>query len=119
MFMRTTSESLVRQVPLQILYTKHKGLFNLNRPYMKDLFQRNLSDYNLRSPSDLSVPSISQKTFGLKSIRYGGAFIWDHLPSNIKNAENIEIFKKLIKTWSDLQCKCAHFKYLNGTADHS
>ena len=86
---------------------------------MKDLFQRNVSNYNLRSINDLTVPRVNQTTFGLKSIHYEGAVIWNHLPNNIKNADSTETFEKLIKTWRGPQCKFEHRKYFNRTNDHS
>ena len=52
-----------------------KSLNNLNAPYMKGLFYRNVSTYSLRSSNDLLVPRVNQTTFGLRSIRYEGAVI--------------------------------------------
>ena len=86
---------------------------------MKELFIRNESTYNLRLYNDLSVPRVNQTTFGLRSIRYEGSVMWNHLPNNVKNAGNIEMFKKLIKNWNDPQCKCAHCRFVNGAANYS
>ena len=36
-----------------------KSLNNLNAPYKKDLFHRNVSTYSLRSSNDLSVPRVN------------------------------------------------------------
>ena len=96
-----------------------KSLNDLNAPYMKELFIRNESTYNLRSCNDLSVPRINQTTFGLRSIRYEDSVMWNHLPNNIKNAGNIEMFKKLIKNWNSPQCKCTHCRFVNGAANYS
>ena len=73
-----------------------KSLKNLNAPYLKDLFHRNVSTYSLRFSNDLSVPRVSQTTFVLRSIRNGGAVMWNHLAKHIKTAENIATFKKII-----------------------
>ena len=86
---------------------------------MKDLFHRNLSTYSLRSSNDLLVPRVNQMTFGLRSIRYEGAVIWNHLPKHIKTAENIATLKKLIRNWKGPQCKCACCKYANENTDRS
>ena len=64
---------------------------------MKDLFHRNVATYSMRSSNDLSVPRVTQTTFGLRSIRYEGAVMWNHLPRHIKTAENITTFKVHIK----------------------
>ena len=96
-----------------------KSLNDLNGPYMKELFIRNESTYNLRSYNDLLVPRVNQTTFGLRSIRYKGSVMWNHRLNNIKNAGNIEMFKKLIKNWNGPQCKCAHCRFVNGVANYS
>ena len=36
---------------------------------------------------------------GTESISYLGQKIWDILPDKLKNIENLELFKKDIKTW--------------------
>ena len=69
-----------------------KSQNNLNAPYMRDLFHRDVSTYSLRSSNDLSVPRVNQTTFGLRSIRYEGAVMWNHLPKHFKTAENIGTF---------------------------
>ena len=95
-----------------------KSLDNLNAPYMKDLFHRNVSAHSLRSSNDLLVPRVNQTTFGLRSIKYEGAVMWNHLLKHIKTAENIATFKKLIRSWKGPQCKCAYCKYANESTDH-
>ena len=96
-----------------------KSLNNLNAPYMKGLFHRNVSTYSLRLSNNLLVPRVNQTTFGLCSIRYEGAVMWNHLRNHIKTAENIPTFEKLVRNWKGPRCKCAHCKYTNENTDHS
>ena len=60
---------------------------------MKDLFHRKVSTYSLRSSNDLLVRRVNQTTFGLRSIRYEGAVMWNHLPKHTKTAENMQPLK--------------------------
>ena len=64
-----------------------KSLNNLNAPYMKGLFHRNVTTYSLRSSNDLLVPIVNQTTFGLRSIRYDGALMWNQLLKHIKTCK--------------------------------
>ena len=96
-----------------------KSLSNLNAPYMKDLFHRNVSTYSLRSTNDMLLPRVNQRSFGLRSIRYEASKMWNHLPKHIKTAENIVTFKKLIRNWKGPQCKCAYCNYADENTDHS
>ena len=83
----------------------YKSLNDLSRSYMNDIFSRNVSLYFARRP--LSVPRVKQRTFGLKSMRYEGAKIWNHLPESIKSSQNPHVFKQLnMKTWQGPTWKC-------------
>ena len=75
----------------------YKSLNGLNPNYMNKIFVKSCSRYSCRRPHNLMVPRVNQTKFGLKSIQYEGAKLWNHLPNSIKSAENLESFKKLIK----------------------
>ena len=91
----------------------YKTLNGLNPNYMNQIFVKSSSRYSSRRPQDLMAPRVNQTKFGLKSIQYEGAKLWNHLPNSIKSAENLEIFKKLIKSWQGPTCKCNYFKQLS------
>ena len=55
---------------------------------------------------NLEVPIINQVTFGAKSIRYLGPKIWNSLPFHIKSSESLTTFKRIIKNWDMVSCKC-------------
>ena len=77
----------------------YKTLNNLSQDYMKDIFQVQQSAYSSRRPHNIPVPRVNQTKFGTESIRCEGPRIWNHLPDSIKSAENLQMFKTLIKTW--------------------
>ena len=64
---------------------------------------------------DLLVSRVHQTTFGLRSIRYEEAVLWNHLPKSIKSSGTLKTFKKEIKSWTGPQCKCAYCKFVNDT----
>ena len=84
----------------------YKTLHCLNPQYMKQLFQLNELRYSSRRPLDLIVPRVNQTHYGPRSIRYEGAKIWNHLPNSIKSDENLDAFKRLIKTWEGSSSNC-------------
>ena len=55
---------------------------------------------------NLEVPIINQVTFGAKSIRYLGPKIRNSLPFHIKSSESPTTFKRIIKNWDTVSCKC-------------
>ena len=69
---------------------------------MQELFEREAHPV---TPNDLIVPRVNQTTYGSRSIRSEGARLWNHLPEHIKSAENLNIFKNLIKNWTGPSCR--------------
>ena len=87
-----------------------KTLKNLNPGYMKDIFTKNENPYNLRNnirhENDLLNQSFKAFTYGECSLRFLGPRIWNALPTEIKNAKSLNVFKTLINTWDGPNCNC-------------
>ena len=85
-----------------------KSLNNLNPVFVKEIFYFKEWNRPVREKYklNLQIPKIDQKRFGTKSIRGLGPKIWNSLPYHIKASENIDIFKKTIKNWNGVECKC-------------
>jgi len=97
---------------LRLLATEiFKTINNLNAPYMKEVFKLNTRREETGSDR-LLVPSQISKKYGSYTLRSLGPKIWNKLPSNIKNSENLLTFKSLINTWSGPICRCSSCKYL-------
>ena len=62
-----------------------------------------VNSYNLRQFSEFSRPKVKSVYHG---ISYLGPKIRDILPENLKNIDNLEHFKKEIKTWKPNNCPC-------------
>ena len=76
-------------------------------PSVHNLYATKDISYNLRDPSKFVQPKSNTTTFGLKSLKYSGAALWNNdLPKDIKEITNINVFKKLVKTWSGPSCSC-------------
>ena len=58
---------------------------------MKDLFVPRQNDYILMRSQNLSVPRVHTTTYGLRSIRYEEARLWNSLLENLKTADSILI----------------------------
>ena len=85
------------------------GLCNngLSPPLMKNIIKLKAENsYNLRQVSEFSRPMVKMVYRGTESISYLGPKIWDILPEKLKNIDNLEHFKKEIKTWTPDNCPC-------------
>ena len=85
-----------------------KTLNDINPSFMKELFQLRITNRPVRENYLLNmfVPKTNQVKYGTKSLRNLAPKIWNSLPLQIKTAENLDIFKDLIKSWDGASCKC-------------
>ena len=74
---------------------------------MSNIFKLNVENfYNLRQFSEFSSPKVKRAYYRIEIISYLPPKIWDILPENLKNIDNLEHFKKKIKTWKPDNCPC-------------
>ena len=79
---------------------------NLSNTIMDDILQTRTLPYNLRSNTDFARISVNTSRFGLNSLRYFASKVWNIVPSDIKNASNLNIFKNKIRKWEPKECHC-------------
>ena len=86
----------------------NKTLRNLNPSFMKEIFELRLCSRPVREQYklNLNIPSKRHVTFRAKSLEILGPKIWNNLPYHIKSAENLNVFKNLIKKWNGSYCSC-------------
>ena len=85
------------------LFKVKKGIAN---PILWDIFPLRSIDYNLRSQTDFSVSSFNTTHFGLNSLRYFASKVWNMVPPELKNLNDVEIFKSEVRKWEPTQCEC-------------
>ena len=66
---------------------------NLSVAIMNEIFQPRAARYNLRSQIDFTRPNVNSEHFGISSLRYMAAKVWDMVPNDMKNVNEIETFK--------------------------
>ena len=100
--------SCQRAFSIQIFKTVNKP----SPPFIAENIQITDLCYSLRNPNDLAHIRPNQTTFGSKSLLSIGRQILNNLPSEMKSAENLKTFKRLIKYWDGLSCRCSACQYL-------
>ena len=72
----------------------YKLINNINPTYMNEIFKLRKTSRAVRSnyKLNLDVPTISQVSFGGKSLRYCGPKIWNSLSFHIKSSDNLGAF---------------------------
>ena len=84
-----------------------KTLNKLNPSFMQDIFKVKSSSYSLRGTNNLQHYRPNQVTFGSNSLRSLGPQVWNGLPNDMKSAENLDMFKNMLKKWEGPNCKCS------------
>ena len=84
----------------------YKTTHNLNSPFMKEIFRVKKCGYDLRNNNLLIIPKTYTQSFGQKSVSFRGAVLSNNLSLEIKEANNLETFKQLIKQWDAKTCNC-------------
>ena len=71
----------------------------LSPPILKELFNKRTLNYELRHPSQFTMPRFESVYNGSESIACLGPKIWSKVPSESKEMSSISSFKKAIKKW--------------------
>ena len=79
---------------------------NLPGGNLSEFFVRNNHNYNLRSRSELTVPSINTVFKGQNSISNFGSVIWNSIPAKLREINSFQVFKSEIKAWQPTNCPC-------------
>ena len=74
--------------------------------YIKELINIKLSNYNFRRENQASLPAVKSTKYGLRSLRYETARIWNCLSNDLRLAESFPQFKRLFHAWDGGICGC-------------
>ena len=97
----------IHQKNLQILATEiYKTKNDLGPKIMKDTFHFIQKPYNLRNDPELQRRRNRTVYFGTESISSLAPKIWELIPSDIRSANSLGIFKEKIKFWTTDKCPC-------------
>ena len=77
---------------------------------MNGNFKKGDVTYNFRKNSTFETRDIRSVYYGSETISFIGPKIWELLPSNIYDSENLNIFKLNIKSWKPENCPCRFFR---------
>ena len=88
----------------------YKAVNNLPGGNFSEFFVRNNHNFNLRSRSELTVPSINTVFKGQNYISYFGSVIWNSSPAELRGINFFQVFKSEIKSWRPTNCPCRVWK---------
>ena len=88
------------RVQYKILAYAYKALHGSSPIYIRNMIEVHRHVRNLRSTDTLSLvlPKSRSVTYGNRSFVYTAPKLWNSLPVNVRNADTLGSFKKLLKT---------------------
>ena len=89
----------------QLMLEVYRTLNNLNPKFMNEIFKYKQHNYNTRK-QHLIYPNPHTSSHGLQSFGYKSCQLWDLLPHEIQNADNVELFISHFQKISKLDCTC-------------
>ena len=107
--------NLLRDTNLSTLYLERtrkllsmvfKITNDLAKPLAPDFFKFATSSYDLRNVLTLSIPLCKTSKYGLNSVLFQGASLWNKLPNDIRECNDLESFKNAIVKWNGPVCSC-------------
>ena len=106
LLLQTSKVTTIRRLCLNYLSNEmYKCIMEYNPDYLNHMFTLKDTKYGLRN-SYISIPKVKTTRYGLKSLKYYGAKIWNMIPEDIKRSQSLPIFKERIKLWNRLNCIC-------------
>ena len=94
-----TTTLLIQRLRL-IALAVFKSLHGLNPPCLNDMFTPKYVPYQLRDSSLLEQSRCRTTTYGLRSMSYIGAKLWNDLPNDFKATTDFTDFKRMLQTWT-------------------
>ena len=76
-----------------IVLETFKSVNKINTSFMQDLFEVKENKYNLRGGILLDQPKVRTERYGIHTIRYQGALLWNSLPPHMKTSVTVEDLK--------------------------
>ena len=91
-----------------------KSIKTLNPPYLNKLFEIKDSPYDTRKSIQLVQPLRQTTTYGLRTISYTGAKLWNDLPFQIDDITELDVhdFKDILKSWEGVDCEDPSYHYV-------
>ena len=102
----TLELSRIRTIAIEVF----KAFNRLSPTFICDMFMIPTHAYNLRSANTLFQSHKRTTNGGLHSFSHVGTNIWNSLPNDLRTISDFKIFKRQIKNWDGIKCKCAFCK---------
>jgi len=101
------NEISIHQRHLRFLLTEiYKAINNQSPDFMRSFFIEKEMSYNLRKGKSLVLPKANSSYFGINSLRFRSAMLWNNIPEYLKCSKTVAEFKCNLKAYGNIDCTC-------------
>jgi hypothetical protein len=90
-----------------LLTEVYKCVHKLNPMFTWDYFVTKSVSHDLRSGHQLELPPVKTKHYGLNSVLFRAALLWNSLPKATKESKSITSFQNNLKDFNLDSCTCS------------
>ena len=83
-----------------------KALNGVSPDLVSELFQKKETQYSLRQPNLLRLPTTLHYNHGIYGISFRASLLWNQLPAYFHNLKTLSSFKSKIQKWQGTCCTC-------------
>ncbi len=83
----------------------YKALNNMSPELLQDWFVIKANVHDLRDSNKMKLYKFKTMTYGKHSITYVAGILWNSINVDIKNTDNVNIFKRKNRNWQGTICK--------------
>ena len=93
-----------------LLVEVYKTFHSLNPSFMRNIFVSKFVPYSLRNIELLELPESKTVRYGVNSLSFRSAILWNKLPASFKEAKSLPEIKGKLKSCSIFHCTCSMCK---------
>ena len=93
--------NFISRISFKILLLTFQCLHNMAPSYLQELLNKYTPTRNLRSSQKnlLECPVLGTRFYGERTFSFGGPLLWNAVPLHLKEANSVNNFKSLLKTF--------------------
>ncbi len=85
----------------------YKAINGLSPEFLQDLFVIKANVHDLRDNNKLKLYKFKTTTYWKHSIKYVAGILWNSINVDVKNTDNVNVFKRKVRNWQGPICQCA------------
>ncbi len=84
----------------------NKAINDMSPEFLQDLFVIKANIHDLRDNNKMKLYKFKTMTYGKHSIKYAACILWNSINVDIKNTDNVNVFKRKIRNLQGPICQC-------------